>query len=168
MKARTALLELFKESREWRAFFRSCCETSALRLRSQAWQFRNEFKDRGNRFQADDVEDALLSLSRELLSESAAAQWDAEWAHELCKDALARLAKAYAGLSAEETDALDLSARDVWDERLCAAWRSAQGARRRSPSEPTKHRPTGRRTRPRFARGRRRGTVAPTRARRHS
>ena len=45
MKARTTLLELFKVSQEWRAFFRSCCETSALRLRSQVWQFRNELKD---------------------------------------------------------------------------------------------------------------------------
>ena len=51
MKARTALLELFKESQEWRTFFRSCCEISAMRLRSQAWQFRDELKDRGNRFQ---------------------------------------------------------------------------------------------------------------------
>jgi hypothetical protein len=31
MKSRTALLELFKDCSEWRAFFRSCCETSALR-----------------------------------------------------------------------------------------------------------------------------------------
>jgi integrase len=35
MRARTALLELFRESSEWRAFFRSCCETSSLRLRSR-------------------------------------------------------------------------------------------------------------------------------------
>ncbi len=118
MKARTTLLELFKESSEWRAFFRSCCETSAFRLRSQAWQFRDELKDRGNQFQADEVEDALLWLARGLLPDTPAAQWDAEWAHELCKDALARLAKAYAGLSAEEKDALDLSAQDEWDERM--------------------------------------------------
>jgi hypothetical protein len=121
MKARTALLKLFKESGEWRAFFRSCCEASALRLRSQTWQFRDELKDRGNRFEADEVEDALLGLTRELLPDTPAAQWDAEWAHELCKDALARLAKAYLSLSAKEKDALDLSAHDVWDERMCAA-----------------------------------------------
>ncbi len=53
MKARTALLELFKESSEWRAFFRSCCEISASRLRSQGWQFRDELKDRGKQFQAE-------------------------------------------------------------------------------------------------------------------
>ena len=50
MKARTALLELFKESSEWRAFFRSCCETSAFRLRSQAQQFRDELEERGHGF----------------------------------------------------------------------------------------------------------------------
>jgi hypothetical protein len=121
MKARTALLELFKGSSGWRDFFRSCCETSAFRLRSQAWQFGEELKDRGDQFQAEEVEDALLWLARRLLPHTPGAQWEAEWAHELYKDALARLAKAYAGLSAEENDALDLSAQDVWDERMCAA-----------------------------------------------
>ena len=121
MKARTALLELFRESQEWRAFFRSCCETSALRLRSQAWQFRDQLKDRANLFQADEMEDALLGLARELLPDASGAKWDVEWAHELCKDALTRFAKAYAELSAEEKDALDLSAQDVWDDRIYAA-----------------------------------------------
>jgi hypothetical protein len=121
MKARTALLELFKGSSGWRAFFRSCSETSALRLRSQAWQFREELKDRGNQFQADEVEDALLSLVRELLPDTPAARWDAEWAHDSCKAALTRLAKSYAELSATEKDAVTLSAQDVWVERMRAA-----------------------------------------------
>jgi hypothetical protein len=121
MKARTALLELFKESHEWRDFFRSCCEMSAFRLRAQAWQFRDELRDRGNRFQADEVEDTLLGLARELLPDTPAAQWDAEWAHKLCKDALTHLAKAYAELSAEEKEAVNLSAQEVWDERMHAA-----------------------------------------------
>ncbi len=121
MKARSALLELFKGSSGWRAFFRSCCETSAFRLHSQAWQFGEELKDRGRQVQADEVEDALLGLARELLPDTPSAKWDSEWAHELYKDALAHLAKAYAGLSAEEKEALDLSAQDVWDERMCAA-----------------------------------------------
>jgi hypothetical protein len=90
-------------------------------LRSQTWQFRDELKDRGIQFQADEVEDALLGLARELLPNTPAAQWDAEWAHELCKDALARLAKAYAGLSTEEKVTLDLSAQEMWDERMHAA-----------------------------------------------
>ena len=60
-------------------------------------------------------------LARELLPNTPAARWDAKWAHELCKDALARLAKAYAGLCADEKDALNLSTRDIWDERICFA-----------------------------------------------
>ena len=63
MKARTALLELFKDSSEWRAFFRSCCGSSALRLRSQVWQFRENLKERGHKVQADEVEDSLLELA---------------------------------------------------------------------------------------------------------
>jgi hypothetical protein len=118
MKARTALLELFKKSSECRAFFRSCCETSVFRLRTQTWQFRNELKDRGNAFQAEELEGSLLGLARELLPHTPAAQWDAEWAHYLCKDAFALLAKRYAELSAQEKDTVDLSAQDEWDERM--------------------------------------------------
>ena len=118
MKARTALLELFRKSSEWRAFFRSCCETSVFRLRTQTWQFRNELKDRGDAFQAEELEGSLLGLARDLLPHTPAAQWDAEWAHYLCKDALALLAKRYAELSAQEKDTVDLSAQDEWDERM--------------------------------------------------
>src|SRR5215216_3285262 len=121
MKASTALLELFKVSSEWRAFFRSCCETSALRLRSQVWQFRDELRDRDNQFQVYEVEDALIGLARELLPDTPAAHWDTEWAHELCKGALARLAERYAELSATEKEAVNLSAQDVWDEQMHAA-----------------------------------------------
>ena len=118
MKARTALLKLFKDSSEWRAFFRSCCEISPSRLRSQVWQLSDELNDRDHKLQEDEVEDALLGLARELLPNSPAAQWDAEWAHHLCKDALALLAKRYAELSAQEKDTVDLSAQDEWDERM--------------------------------------------------
>jgi len=121
MKARTALLELFKESHQCRTFFRSCCETSAFRLRAQAWQFRDELRDRGNQFQADEVEDVLVGLARELLPDTPAAQWDAEWAHDLCKGALAHLAKRYAEFSTADTEALDFLAQDVWDQRMHAA-----------------------------------------------
>ena len=69
-------------------------------------------------FRAEEVEDSLLGLARELLPDTPAAQWDAEWAHELCKDALARLAKRYAELSTAEKEVLDLSAQEVWDERM--------------------------------------------------
>jgi hypothetical protein len=118
MKARTAILELFKKSSEWRAFFRSWCETSAFRLRTQTWRFREKLKEQDHGFLAEEVEDALLGLARELLPYTPAAQWDAEWAHHLCKDALALLAKRYAELSAQEKDTLDLSAQDEWDERM--------------------------------------------------
>jgi hypothetical protein len=121
MKARTALLELFKESGGTRAFFRSCCETSAFRLLSQAPQFRDELEERGHGFLTEEVEDVLLGLARELMPHTPAAQWDAEWAHELCKDALARLAECYAELSATEKEAVNLWAQDVWDERMHAA-----------------------------------------------
>jgi hypothetical protein len=121
VKATTVLLELFKNEREWRRFFRSCCESSPLRLRSQAWQFRDELKDRSHPCPAEEVEDALLGLVRDLLSESAAAGWDAEWAHALCTEALSRLAQHYAVLSAEEKVALDLSGQALWDERMVAA-----------------------------------------------
>ena len=118
MKARTALLELFKESSGWRAFFRSCCETSAFRMRSQAWQFCDELAARGHKLRAEEVEDVLLGLARDLLLDTPAAQWDAEWGHELCNDALARLAQRYAEISTAEKEVLDLSAQEVWDERM--------------------------------------------------
>jgi hypothetical protein len=118
VKARTALLELFKDTGGSRAFFRSCCETSPSRLRSQAWQFREELEDLGNQFQTEEVEDALLGLARELLHNTPAAHWDVEWAHDLCRDALARLAKRYAELSTADKEAVDLSAQGVWDERM--------------------------------------------------
>ena len=121
MKAATALLGLFKEERQWRQFFRSCSEMSTPRLTTQTWQFRDELEDRGHSYPTEEVEDALLGLVRDLLPQSPAAQWDTEWAHALCKDALARLAEYYAGLSAEEKDALDLSGQDVWDEQMRSA-----------------------------------------------
>jgi hypothetical protein len=121
MKARTALLELFKESSGWRAFFRSCSETSALRLRSQAPQFRDELKERGHVFPTEEMEDALLGLARELLPDTPAAQWDTEWAHELCNDALAHLSERYAELSTADKEAVDLSGQGVWDERMHGA-----------------------------------------------
>jgi hypothetical protein len=121
MKARTALLELFKESHEWRSFFRSCCESGALRLRSQAWQFCDELKNRGHKVRAKETEDALLRLAKELLPDAPSARWDEEWAHDLCKDALACLAKVYAEASTADQEAVDLSAQGVWAERMHGA-----------------------------------------------
>jgi hypothetical protein len=67
------------------------------------------------------LEDALLGLARELLPQSPAAQWDAEWAYQLCTGSLARLAERHVELSAAEKEALDLSGLNAWDERMHAA-----------------------------------------------
>jgi hypothetical protein len=122
MSVRTALVGLLKESGEWRAFFKRCCRTSGYRLASQGWQFRAGLDDEGQRFRFDEVEDALLSLARELFPDTPAAQWDTQWADKLCKDAMAaRLSEQYAGLSEEERDALDLSGQDAHEARMVAA-----------------------------------------------
>jgi hypothetical protein len=121
MKVRTALLELFKESREWRTYFRSCCEYSALRLRSQAWQFRDELKERGHEFLTEEVEVALLGLARELLPNSPAGRWDAEWARRLCEVTLTRMNECYASLSAKEKVVVDISPEADWIGRINAA-----------------------------------------------
>lgn len=101
--------------------FRSCCETSAFRVCSQAWQFREELKEQGHGFPTEEVEDVLLGLARDLLPDMPAAKWDAGWAHELCKGALAHLAKCYAELSTADKEAVDLSGQGVWDERMHTA-----------------------------------------------
>jgi hypothetical protein len=121
VNVRAALIALFKESQEWRHFLKSCCERSTLRLSVQSWQFRDELRDRGHHFPAEEMEDALLGLARDLLPQSTAAKWDADWAHDLCKSALATLASHYATLSAEEKKTLNLSVQEVWDERMTAA-----------------------------------------------
>jgi hypothetical protein len=120
VKATTALLELFKEERQWRQFFRSSSEMSTHRLITQTWQFRDELGDRGHRFQTEEVEDALLGLARGLLPDSAAAGWNGDWAHELCKDSLNRLENHYTEFTAEQEVAV-LWAQDTWDERMSFA-----------------------------------------------
>jgi hypothetical protein len=122
MNARQALAALLRESLEYRQFVKQCCETSALRLRAQAWQFRVELHDRGHDVDREDLEDALLMLARKVLSESPAAQWDTEWAHELCKGALAHAAALYNELSEEEQGTADLEAAEAeWVDRCNAA-----------------------------------------------
>ena len=119
MSATAAIAEILRASEEWRGFYRSCCESSALRLRAQAWQYRDELRRHGQWFALEEIEDALLTIARKVLPETPAAQWDPEWAHELCKDALARLAQHCAGLSASARDALDYSAyQEEWNEQM--------------------------------------------------
>jgi hypothetical protein len=73
LPARAALLDLFKKDSEWQSFFKTCCEMSIYRLIAQAWQLRNKLEDRGHPYTPEEVEDALLSLARELLRECVAA-----------------------------------------------------------------------------------------------
>ena len=120
MRATTAVAGLLRESREWRCFFKSCCQTSALRLRSQAWQFSDELRDRGHDLPLEEAEDALFELAQQLLPTAPAAEWCA-WAELVCEDVLARLQKHYAVLSPEEKEALDLSIAWRQNERIVAA-----------------------------------------------
>ena len=120
MRAITAVAELLRESRQWRRFFKSCCQASALRLRSQAWQFRNELRDRGDDFALEETEDALFDLAQQLLPAAPAAEWSA-WAELVWEDALARLQEHYADLSREEREALDLSRAWKQDEHIVAS-----------------------------------------------
>ena len=90
--AAAALADLLRESPEFRRFCKECCETGALRLRSQARQFRDELRGRGHEDLAlASVEDALLAIARKALPKTPAAEWDEEYAAELCADALSRL-----------------------------------------------------------------------------
>jgi len=127
VRASTAVAGLLRESREWRRFFKSCCQTSALRLRSQAWQFRDELRDRGHDLLLEEAEDVLFELAQQLLPAAPAAEWSA-WAELVCEDALVRLQEHYAGLSPEGKKALDLSRAWRQDERIVAAGRAEDRA----------------------------------------
>jgi hypothetical protein len=121
MHAHDALLKLLKKEQEWSQFFCKSCEKSPLRLRSQAWQFRDELSDQGESFSLADLEDVLMGLARRLFSESPAAQWDPDWAQELTKDSMARLQEHYTGLSAAHKETIDLAGQDPWHESMQAA-----------------------------------------------
>lgn len=116
--ATVAVAVLLRDEQEWRRFFKQCCRSSGYRLAGQAWQFRDELADRGKRFRRDEVEDALLVLARQLLPNTQAAAWDAEWADKLHKDAIARLGEHYAGLTPSEKSALDLAGEGSWIDRM--------------------------------------------------
>jgi hypothetical protein len=122
MRAAAALADLLRESAEWRVFFRECCEAGALRLRSQARQFRDELRERdptdAEAVTLADVEDALLQVARKVLPKTPATEWDPEWAAQLCSDALSRLAEHYASSSAAERSALDISSGDGWQDQM--------------------------------------------------
>jgi hypothetical protein len=60
----------------------------------------------------------LFQVARKVLPKTPAAQWDQEWAAQLCSDALSRLAEHYALSSAAERSALDLSSGDGWQDQM--------------------------------------------------
>ena len=117
-----ALAALLRDSDEYREIFRACCEDGPKRLRAQARrQFREELADRGHAFPPAEVEDAMLTAARKLLPNTPAAQWDAEHADCLCKDAMARMGEYFAKLSADDKDRLNLDGQDEYHDRMYRA-----------------------------------------------
>ena len=114
MEARKALEALLLGDREYLRLFKQCCESGHLRPGSQAWQFRDELRDRDHEHSLEDIEDTLWELARDLLPESPAAKWDVEWAGELASRALRYLAEHY-------VEDADLSRLAKWDEEIVAA-----------------------------------------------
>lgn len=124
MSARQDIADLMRSSKEWRQFFRACCERGHFRLRSQARQWRDTLRDRGQEHTLEDAEDALWELARDLLPNTSAAAWDTEWAGELAKKALDYLAKRY-------VEEADLSGLGWWDDEIVAAGVAEDRARYR-------------------------------------
>lgn len=135
MSARRSIADLMRSSEEWRQFFRSYCYCGHLRLRAQAWQWRDELTDRGHTFKLPDVEDALAILAADLLPDSPAAGWDTEWASELMGDALAYLREWYdedADLTGMDSGPITEAARAGNRLAYCAAVREYVLAGRRA------------------------------------
>jgi hypothetical protein len=122
VRTEAAIVELLKDSREWRTFFKGSCETSAFRLRSQAYRYRDELAERGFVAELGAVQDTLFELARDLFPESPAADFSA-WAELLYRDALARIQEHFTTLSANQKDAMDLSRAWECNDRMEAAVR---------------------------------------------
>ena len=121
VRPKAAIADLLRADADYRQFFKACCEAGALRLRRQAWQFRDELFKRGAPMHRDEVEDGLLTLARKVLPKTPAASWETAWADELFNGALARMQEHYAELSPEEIGALDLSAQEPFADAMNAA-----------------------------------------------
>jgi hypothetical protein len=119
--ARAAVVGLLRAEREWRKFFKTRCEEGVSRLWASSYEFRAELQKRGEWHEREEIGDVLLALAREKLPDSPAAQWDAEWASKLCKDALARLGEYYACLGEDERDRLDLSGQEDHEDAMIKA-----------------------------------------------
>ncbi|MDP9477662.1 MAG: hypothetical protein M3R38_18590 [Actinomycetota bacterium] len=119
--ASKALGNLLRDSKEWRGFFRRCCEEGPLRVRAVVHQWRKELEARGRVVAAEDLEDALMVAAHKLLPDSLGARWDPDWAVGLVKGSIARLGERYEGLAAADRYALDLSGQHPWHDRMQAA-----------------------------------------------
>jgi hypothetical protein len=64
--AREAILWLRTTDEEWLETFRLVCHHSPFHLRAQVWQLRDELRDRGQKFEHEELEDTLFELAHEL------------------------------------------------------------------------------------------------------
>jgi hypothetical protein len=120
--ASKALAALLRDSEKWREFFGQCCAHGSRRLRAQARrQFREELAHQGDAFSPSEVEDAALIAARKLLRNTLAAEWDAEHADRICKEAMTRMSECFAKLSADEKDRINLDGQDGWHDRMYRA-----------------------------------------------
>jgi hypothetical protein len=122
--ARSLLVGLMRGSEEWRYFFRQCCETSGLRLRSQARQWRRELRDRGQEVSLEDLEDALSDLARELMPGSPGTVWDGVWQREMLEKAEGYAQERMAELPSELRGAVDVRSDLLTEVGRAAAERS--------------------------------------------
>jgi hypothetical protein len=120
VRTRNALIEILKGSRDLRIFFKGCCNTSAFRPRSQAWQFRDELAELGYAAPLDEIEDTLFELARALFPDSPGADF-VTWAGLLSGDTLSLIQEHYADLSQEEKAAVDLSTAWETNDDIVAA-----------------------------------------------
>ncbi len=108
MRTKTAIAEQLKTDPDLRFFYKRCYDTSAFRLRSQGYQFRQVLAERGYVASLESVQDTLFELARDLFPESPGADF-ITWAGLLCGDVMARLQEHYTSLSAAEKEAVDVS-----------------------------------------------------------
>jgi len=130
MKATTAVANLLRASHDYRTLFRQCCQTSAERLGSQAWQFRNELRDRGVVVELEDLEDALLILARKVLPDSPGSAWPVELAAERASAAYRYCANLYPGHDAS-LDAVGAADNAAMDAEAAGDWQAYSAALRR-------------------------------------
>ncbi len=123
-------MNLLRAGRDWRRFFQGCYKAGVSRLWASSYQFRDELQKRGEWHAPEEIGDVLLSLAREKLPDSPAAQWDAEWISRLSREALEHLAEHYAEATKYERARLNHEAQDEFHEQMNEA--GIENARLRS------------------------------------